>query len=519
LNIILEPMTVKSRVIQLTAIVFLALGNATLFGQTGPGGIGNVNGSNGQPQNAIWLNAGTLELSNNDPVTVWNDNSGNAHAASQSGMTEQPVFKTGVINGFPAVYFDGSNDHLSVPDAAGINISDAVSVIVVAKPESPDAQPRGLVSKRNSAGDEEAYYLFTHSNSHLYFNAGTNRMNGNVAATADAQIFVGNYDGSKTNPRSFVFNNGSQSGSGNGPTSVGPRSSDLHIGILNPDYGQGFRGEIAEVIVYRNALNAAQLQIVHQYLSVKYGISISNDLFSPVASYVYGVAGVGRASASEAHLIAASEGLYLYASGDIADGDYVFMSNNNLPNGISDFTTSDLPSGSDLRYNRIWYLEKTGTPEARMSFDFSEASDLGKFPASPTNYVLLYRAGEAGSFSVVKNAQGVINGDQVFFDLNETVSYWTDIILLERRIMTESPLEGAEGRTWYTLLFQVTGTIGRCGPWIHPARYPTILISTRQATSPTANADKVFVLNGKTVEVTTSGKQHPFKLRWMGDWN
>ncbi|MGM0706567.1 MAG: hypothetical protein ACQETP_11680, partial [Bacteroidota bacterium] len=45
--------------------------------QTGPGGIGNASGNNGQPANLLWLRANSLTLNNGDPVSAWNDQSGN----------------------------------------------------------------------------------------------------------------------------------------------------------------------------------------------------------------------------------------------------------------------------------------------------------------------------------------------------------------------------------------------------------------------------------------------------------
>ena len=37
--------------------------------------------------------------------------------------------------------------------------------------------------------------------------------------------------------------------------------------------------DIAEVIIFSEALNAAQLEIIHNYLSEKYSIVIDNDIF------------------------------------------------------------------------------------------------------------------------------------------------------------------------------------------------------------------------------------------------
>lgn len=485
-------------------LIFTILFSICIFGQTGPGGVGNSDGASGQPENVIWFIADSLSLSDTDPVALWNDLSGNTNNAEQATGSLQPEFRTAQINGLSTVFFDGL-EYLSVPDADNLDNTTGVTVIVVAKPATTDGNPRGLVSKRDAAGSQEAYYLFNHTNNYLYFNAGSQRINGNVAATTDAQIFSATFDGSISNPRSKVYNNGDESGEGNGPASIGDMSSDLHIGILNPGYAQGFDGDIAEVIVFRNTLNDAQLQIVNQYINVKYGITITNDFFNPDASYLTSIAGIGEAANGE-HSLTTSDGLYLEALSGLNDGDYLFASHNNFPNDTSSYTSDDVTGSVELRYNRIWFLEKTNTPATRLSFDFSEASLDAQNPVNPSNYVLLYRNALTGNFSVVKNADGVQNGDQVYFVLSETdieTGYYT----LGTEDQLESPLSGDEGRTWYTL---ISGDWDDWEVWtLDPSgSLPNNPDHLTPTTSPTSNADNVVILTGKTVTVNSDDKEN-----------
>ena len=51
-------------------------------------------------------------LSNSDPVSVWDDRSGNGNSATQSG-TARPLFSANSINGLPAIVFDAVNDILT----------------------------------------------------------------------------------------------------------------------------------------------------------------------------------------------------------------------------------------------------------------------------------------------------------------------------------------------------------------------------------------------------------------------
>ncbi|PKP39047.1 MAG: hypothetical protein CVT98_03560, partial [Bacteroidetes bacterium HGW-Bacteroidetes-15] len=256
------------------AIAFIALllfSTVFSIAQSGPAGIGTSS------NNVLWLRAdqGTSTIVNGDPVSAWNDITSNANNAAQGIGANQPLFISSGINGFPTIRFDGADDYLVVPDADNLDNTNGVSVFVVAQPIAPDILPRGIVSKRVSAGNEEAYYLFTHTGSNLHFNARTNRINGNDAVTDQPQIFSAVYNGSLSSNQSKIFYNGILSGEGNGPVSIGNMVSDLHVGILNPGYAQGFNGDISEVIVYRDNLNQAERLIVETYLSNRYNIAIS----------------------------------------------------------------------------------------------------------------------------------------------------------------------------------------------------------------------------------------------------
>lgn len=62
------------------------------------------------PNLALWIKADSLALNDGDPVGTWADSSGNGQNAAQSTGTRKPTYKTGTVNGFPSVRFDGSSD-------------------------------------------------------------------------------------------------------------------------------------------------------------------------------------------------------------------------------------------------------------------------------------------------------------------------------------------------------------------------------------------------------------------------
>ena len=67
----------------------------------------------------LWLDANQITgLNNGDPVATWSDMSGNGNDATQAVGANQPTYRTGRINGLPAVDFDGGNDFLTANGAA-----------------------------------------------------------------------------------------------------------------------------------------------------------------------------------------------------------------------------------------------------------------------------------------------------------------------------------------------------------------------------------------------------------------
>ena len=70
-------------------------------------------------------------------------------------------------------------------------------------------------------------------------------------------------------------------------------------------------------------------------------------------------------------------------------------------------------NAASLRWARVWYIDVTGTLDARLSFDFSD-SGLAQLGA---NYVLLYSAVSAFSWSTVDDADASVDGDRLNFDV------------------------------------------------------------------------------------------------------
>src|SRR6056297_176779 len=133
-------------------LLFLAIALTTNFShaQTGPGGVGNASGADGQPENVMWFDANSLGLANGTGVETWTDLSGNDNHAAQTESSERPIFTTGEINGLPAVVFDGSDDFL--PFDGNLIANSDYTVIFVGKRQS-DAGLRAFLGGTTSSGN------------------------------------------------------------------------------------------------------------------------------------------------------------------------------------------------------------------------------------------------------------------------------------------------------------------------------------------------------------------------------
>jgi len=486
-------------------LVFLLATNPILA-QTGPGGVGNTTGDNSQPVNKLWFDANYLSLADLAAVASWTDRSGNGFDATQATGASQPIFRTGQINGLPAVVFDGTNDFMPFD---GTQIVNSDYTVLFVGQRRTNTSMRILLAGTDAGANKNLHIYIENSadfHAHHYgndletpmvantetYSSGTDVLEygifstllGSTEASNQRRNYQNNhYLGARTNTGKLISWNGAalaRAAFDNAPT-------------YHPI-------NVAEVIIYSNALNNAQLQIVHQYLAEKYAITIENDLFTGNdAAYIYDLAGVGQAS-NGSHTRASSSGFYADVIADLDNDEYIMFAHNNT--AAKPFNTSDLPAGVLESLSRSWYLEKTGNLDIRMAFDLNEVLSGGLYPGEISNYVLLYRSAGSGAFTEVQAADGVINGNQIYFNLTDAEladGYYT----LGTLNTSESPLDGISGRTWYSL---VTGNWEDPSIWtLDPsAALPNNPDNETPTTSATQLADKIVIKSGKTITVNTN---------------
>lgn len=200
------------------------------------------------PGLALWLKADagiTLEGNN---VLNWDDQSGNNNDAAVFAGSLRPAFVNNVINGFPVVRFDGSNDFLDFPELNNIR-----NVFWVIKEDltANSVHPRALLGHTTQTD----------------FIRGPNKLMWNPTLTAPevlngtTRVNFQEVDGITTLiPTEFSVISVSTTGN----------TSASSIVVDRLQFQRVWDGDLAELIIFSEALTPEQVIEVETYLADKY---------------------------------------------------------------------------------------------------------------------------------------------------------------------------------------------------------------------------------------------------------
>jgi hypothetical protein len=403
---------VKSTAIHATLSMLIAVGILSSVASAAP--IANP---------AMWFDAQDIDgdgiLGNNQAnlsaVTTWVDKGSlqGVQNLSQATATQRPTYMTNVQNGQATVEFDGTNDMLS---ATSLSLG-AFSVFVQLKAPT-SAVPTIIMEQSNDLNASGNGFYWVEGMGHtMQVRRGAPLSARNVTSpTPIAWAFQPNlisatqiYDG--TNAGHLMYINGalaSTNVAGAANPGTATATDTFHLGAR---FGSGtpiipYQGQIAELIIYNSKLNAAEQQVVENYLSSKYDSPMAaNDHYDGDSNangdYDADVFGIGRAANGE-----------VSSTGSFGSGLTLTENNSSLSTGeflLAGHNSAALTLTNDV-LDRVWYLDKTGALDATLTFN---ADELGlDIPGAN----LLYKALEAGTFSVVP-VSAVIVGDQISFSL------------------------------------------------------------------------------------------------------
>lgn len=486
----------------ITGSVLLTVLNTSLIAQTGPAGVGNSSGSNGQPKNIMWVDASVLGLANGADVSSWTDLSGNANHATQATTNNMPIFSTGIINGKPVVRFRPTTPNRTQTflafDGSSL-INSEYSIFSVSARRSLGFKL--ILGGTNGTGNQNLHWGWR-DNTQFTLAQWGNDINRTLSTnTAGVFSVFSSVRRGSTNPWGrAIFQDGAMLGASDNNVTLLTSYDGASIGRLTTNY---YDIDVAELILYSSALNEAQRLIVDNYLAAKYGLSLGSNQFYTNATYNYGVVGIGSSDGTVKHTETSGSGggiLLKEAESSFDEaGEFVFAGHDNT--AVAEVVTDlpVLPSGNLTgRSQRVWYVDRTPTTNTSISIGFTLAEvGLGAGVENQIFY-LLYRSGTSGSFTTVPGAQGVLNDGKVWLkvtDANLVDGYYT----IARSDLT--------GRTWYSYN---TGNWDNWQTWSLEQGgadivNPDMLTPT---TSPTALTDKVVIVHPYIVTVSTNNKQN-----------
>jgi hypothetical protein len=380
-------------------------------GQSGPGGIESTVLNTSTLE--LWLDAAAITGAvNNTPIANWSNRStytGAAAVATQGVAAQRPLYIAAVpgANNQPAVRFDGNpgagqGDQFAVSSLnLGVNASGFVVYLNGTQNNDPGSCCRTLFSE-NTGGTNignNGYALYVNRGDvvpkTLQFSKGTG-----AAAPAlvqnpfnvDSQFHLTSFRSTAANTE--LRDNGTTLQTG--VLAGSPTGTNYLIAANLPAAARSYAGDIGEMALFNRQVNLAELPIIENYLSAKYNIAISGNLYSgdnAGIDYDRDVFGVGRVNPTNQALNSGSAGFGIQVTGGVAanqlnDGEFVLAGHKTAVASIID--ASPVPEFGGERWSRVWNVDTNGgSVDATLGFNFADAG-LGAFFDPTDSYQLLY---------------------------------------------------------------------------------------------------------------------------------
>ncbi|MES2476368.1 MAG: lamin tail domain-containing protein [Verrucomicrobiota bacterium] len=214
-------------------------------------------------------------VANGSTFSPWND-SATADGVSQNATASgNPTYQTNVTQtSEPAVRFDG-NDEFRTTQSPGISPTSGFAYFIVCKANSLSNEGRYLIDRNNSIADPPLVSLKVSNNRYEFQkrNDDNSNLGGPVSNTQVSanQFQIVALRRNPTAARFEIWVNGVMEGST--PDLGGNLTPQpIVIGRHAEDINQGFNGDIAELLVYRDALSETDFQAAGAYLEARYGL-------------------------------------------------------------------------------------------------------------------------------------------------------------------------------------------------------------------------------------------------------
>lgn len=198
--------------------------------------------------------------SNDDTIGTARDLSGYGNDLVQSTAGHKPLYKSGVQNGKPGIYFDGTDDYLQ---CLTLSMTQPCTYFVVF--DTDDAGVDGIFDG-TAIGDRN--YFYGDPSGHLYITAPT--AVGGVYSHPTSTVVIAKCVFNTTSSLLTINN----SAAGSGDVGANNLSSGINIGV-NYAIGSFMQGYILELIAIDSLLESSEATYYEDRLSNKYNIALS----------------------------------------------------------------------------------------------------------------------------------------------------------------------------------------------------------------------------------------------------
>ncbi len=413
----------------------------------------------------LWVraDAGTSSAVEDANISRWEDQSPLGHHAVNDGTGQpgQPQYQSDIINGYPALYFEGgttlgpgpgaNRDSLSTENNLGIDGRNEFSLFSVFSAVDEERFSTILGPTGTDGGlqwrVDNAVVVPPNPSRHMRLakEQQFSIANGNIPAVGAPLLAAVTRSRAAIhgeNRISFYMNGGPDNPGGAGWNSDEAFSNThMRIGDENNDPGglgsdsteEAFKGHIAEVVVYNTLVSEADRNKIDSYLALKYGITLPSTMdyiatdgttvifrsTSDSAVFTNDIAGIGRDDATALNHPASMSinddtVVRVEKASPVFKADKTFLAWGN--DNASLEGVADVPAGYYQRISRSWYVNEVGeTGDLTVSFDVSNVTNPAADTTQPSGFALLVdREGvDFSNATVIDGAR--INGNTVTF--------------------------------------------------------------------------------------------------------
>jgi len=224
---------------------------------------------------ALWLDAedtSTITL-NGSTVSQWNDKSGNGRDVLQGTATSQPAYGAALINGKPALSFDGVDDAI-LTATTNVSFSNSASVFAV---------------QNNTAttGNGGSFDFIFSPNFIDIFSAAPNQIRWEIGNSSNGTLGSNTHTVVSNTP--YIFSgvgNTSLINGGDQKTfaQTGVISGSINSGIRLGAYFSPYKGTISELVMLPSVATVNQRQRIEGYLAWKWKLQANLPVGHPYKS-------------------------------------------------------------------------------------------------------------------------------------------------------------------------------------------------------------------------------------------